>query len=89
MSDNDITWKSINWLKDFPIFKQLLEHGDITDGYIASMYDNEWYIGTVAERSNLENEVHVKFMNRNNTDNALVLGQTTQVAIMVGFQCRT
>jgi hypothetical protein len=39
--------------------------------YIACVYDRDWYVGTIDERSDENNDVHVKFMNRSKRSGAL------------------
>lgn len=54
--------------------------------YIACTYDNEWYIGTIIERSDEQNDVFVKFMKRAKTTNALSWPQDSHNECWVPFQ---
>jgi hypothetical protein len=54
--------------------------------YIACIYDNEWYIGTIVERSEEQNDVFVKFMKRAKNSNALSWPKDSHNECWVPFQ---
>lgn len=66
--------------------KSLPDSDDFQPGkYIACMYDQEWYIGNIVERSEENNDVYVKFMKRSQ-NTALSWPQDRRNECWVPFQ---
>ena len=45
---------------------QLIENDLYPGKYVACIYDQNWYIGVITERSNKNKDVYIKFMKQNN-----------------------
>ena len=54
--------------------------------YIACMYDQQWYIGTIDERSDENNDVHVKFMTRSKRTGILSWPPDDPTSVMCHFR---